>query len=126
MIPTSPISKPLPTCATCTHLRGRRYDPHESRKWQCFKSSQTIDIISGLTNYENCYDLRFSTHGCDLEGKWYEEYVPPVRELPEPKIGGVAATELTTEVVFDAEALAANKSAAEARLADIRSKRKTL
>jgi hypothetical protein len=109
---TEVVEAKVKTCATCKHLRGNRSYPQEFEKWECFKSAKTINIISGVISYANCRDLRFSKNSCDIDGKWYEEYIKPI--YAETPFSGAQMT----EIVFDEDALKANREAAQKAIAE--------
>lgn len=125
-------------CCDCAYLLGVRYKTDDVSKWRCVhpknlvKNESATDLVTGLKKFirvfmvEDIYALRevstvevtpeFAREYCGPKGSWYEKYIKPEYK-PEPKIGGMDA------VVFDHDALAANKKAADERVAAIKRKK---
>lgn len=122
-------------CAKCKHLLGIRHNPDNAENWHCcspynvIKGGEYLDLVTGISKYlreyheGSLYILREDPKYCGPEGKWYEEYIPPVRTIA-PSIGGRQAVELEIAAPFSETQLEDGKKAAADRVAALKARKK--
>lgn len=90
------MSEELKFCSNCARLIGVRAMTYDTSNWKCGHPAniqdEGIDLVTGLPvktfRVKSIHDLRkapivVGSQWCGPEGKWYEEYVPPVRTAPD-------------------------------------------
>lgn len=129
MISDNPEASRIRSCATCKSVRGRRNEPWNAAKWECWKSEKTVDVVTGTFTHKLCYDLRaHNLNGiekdgqCGRQGFLYEEYIQPVRFEPAKDASLFASA--ATDLAFDETTLRSNATEAAVKLAAIKARKK--